>query len=61
MSKIYVYEEVSGKYFYSDAGSDYNNIIFDIPSGCNFTMKEPPNSDETWRWIDDKWIADQPS
>lgn len=60
MIKIYVYSKDSGLLSYIDTGlEDY--VLLDIPDKCDFTLTPPPNTYEPWRWIDDKWIADQPS
>lgn len=61
MPKIYIYEEDGGKYVYNDTGNDPSNMLSDIPIGHDFTLREPPNTYETWYWIDSKWTADQPS
>lgn len=57
---VYVYYKDSGKYVYHDSGHP-KYTIKDIPSDCDFTLTPLPNTYELWRWIDDKWIADQPS
>lgn len=60
MIKIYVYSRSNGMFLFSDVG-----VIDDVIDGVNknedFTLTPPPDYDHVWRWIDDKWIADQPS
>lgn len=57
---IYVYYIESGLFRHEDFGlAKY--VMKDMPDGCDFTLTRPPDYDHVWRWIDDKWIADQPS
>lgn len=52
---VYIYETSTGLMQYQDMGSP-QNVIDDIPIGCDFTLKAPPNNHDKWRWIDDKWV-----
>lgn len=57
MVKLYVYDKKTRLYKYSDAGlEDY--VLVDIPEGFDFTLAPPPNTHEKWKWIDNKWVAD---
>lgn len=57
MIKLYIYDKGTGLYKYSDTGlEDY--VLLDMPPDADFTLTPPPNTYETWRWIDDKWVAD---
>lgn len=55
MIKLYIYEIESGKYKYNDNGME-DAVLYDIPDGHDFTLKEPPNTYESWKWVDDTWI-----
>lgn len=36
-----------------------NNIMYAIEyEDKDFTLTQPPNTHEQWRWIDNKWVAD---
>lgn len=57
---IYVYSKQDRAYVYSDTGHPMHTTQ-DVLNDFDFTLTPPPDHDHTWRWIDDKWIADQPS
>lgn len=57
MIRLHIYNKLTGRFQYSDSGpEDY--IFLDMPEDCDFTLLEPPNSYEAWRWIDSKWTTD---
>lgn len=60
MIMLYVYSIESGLFMYEYTGKPEhtNNGIL---AGCDFTLTKPPDYDHVWRWIDNKWVADQPS
>lgn len=57
--KMYVYRSLDGVFMY-----EYTNIpeyaLKDLGTDKDFTLAPPPDSDNQWRWIDDKWVADEP-
>lgn len=55
--RIYVYSKKSGAICYEDTGTP-SDVINDIKDDMDFTLTPPPDYDRVWRWIDDKWIAD---
>lgn len=60
MIRIYVYDKASGLPIREDLGLA-SHVMYDIKDSMDFTLTPPPDYDHVWRWIDDKWIADQPS
>lgn len=57
MIKVYVYKNSNGLMVGEFIGSP-DEVLKDIPSDCNFTLKEPINYRQPWYWIDDKWTTD---
>lgn len=61
MIKLYIYSKDGGRLLYEDTGQP-EFVIHDLQDGTDFTLTPPPDYSHTWRWIDNKWIADeQPS
>tara|TARA_R110000751_G_scaffold69578_1_gene141244 strand:- start:204 stop:383 length:180 start_codon:yes stop_codon:yes gene_type:complete len=58
--EIHVYNTDSGEYISSLSG-DIDMLMLNIKEGQDFTLESLPYSYGQWRWIDDKWVADQPS
>lgn len=58
--KLYVYMK-NTKVFDCELVGSIDSLIENISDDKNFTLTPPPDYDHVWRWIDDKWIADQPS
>lgn len=57
MVKLYIYKKSTGLFGYSDTGvPEY--VLLDIPQEFDFTLTPPPNTHETWYWIDNKWTTD---
>ena len=54
---IYIYDKKTKVLVYQDSGGAAD-IVRDIPVDCDFTLTPPPNTHEKWRWIDNKWVAD---
>ena len=59
MIKLYIYNIDTGIYAYSDTGVE-EYILYDIPDGFSFTLVPPPDYEHVWRWVEDKWVADEP-
>lgn len=57
MIKIYVYKKSDGQLISEYSGST-EGVLADIPTDCDFTLAPVPDFDQTWRWLDDKWVAD---
>lgn len=59
MIKLYLYNKDTLIFLREDVGhSQY--VISDMPDHLDFTLTAPPDYDHVWRWIDDKWMADDP-
>ena len=54
---LYIYKKNTGLFMYTDSG-DPDLILYDLGEDKEFTLISPPDYDHQWRWIDDKWIAD---
>lgn len=39
---------------------DANSLLDNIDSDKDFTLTPPPDYEHVWRWIEDKWVADEP-
>ena len=57
--KLYIYELDTCKFVYEDTGSA-DDIIRDLGDNKGFTLTPPPDYNHVWRWIDTKWVADEP-
>ena len=57
--RIYVYKKES-KIFSHVEGGEPTSIIEYMDVGDDFTLVQPPDYDHVWRWIEDKWVADEP-
>lgn len=57
MIKLYIYNIADGHFLYEDSGQP-EFIIIDLGNDKDFTMAPPPDYTQQWRWIDNKWIAD---
>lgn len=57
MMQLFIYRKSDGVFMYEDTGST-DGIIYDLGIDKDFTLTPPPNSHEQWRWIDNKWVAD---
>lgn len=57
MIKLFVYQRSDGLLVYESLGTA-KYVIYDILPEHDFTLTPPPDYDHVWRWIDDKWIAD---
>lgn len=60
MIEIYTYRKKDNLFIHTETGSP-SGIFNDLSDDYDFTLTPPPDYDHVWRWIDDKWIADQPS
>lgn len=57
MIKLYIINSSDGSFLYEDAGS-IDSVISDLDDDKSFTLQPPPESNNKWRWVDNKWIAD---
>ena len=57
MLKVYIYRKLDSVFVKEDVGSE-GHVMNDLASDMDFTLTSPPDYDHVWRWIDDKWIAD---
>lgn len=57
MSNIKVYELREDGSFKGYLTGDIDSVFLTL-SESQFTLTPPPDYDHVWRWIDDKWIAD---
>lgn len=56
---LYLYNKEDNTFHHIEGG--YTNAIIEyIDEGYDFTLTPPPDYDHVWRWIDDKWVADEP-
>lgn len=58
MIRIYIYRKSDGVYM-QDHISNYSAVLHFDDDEMSFTLTPPPNSEQPWRWIDDKWITDE--
>ncbi|MGO3282480.1 MAG: hypothetical protein ACTIKC_06795 [Psychrobacter sp.] len=55
--KMYVYRIFDGLFMYEYTNNpDY--ALIDLGDDKDFTLAPPPDSEHQWRWIDNKWVAD---
>lgn len=56
--KGYIYRLSDGLFMYEHIGPpDY--VIHDLQKDKDFTLTPPPDSEHQWRWLVDKWVADE--
>lgn len=58
MVKLYIYNVETGLLSYVRTGV-VDNVIVDIPDNYDFTLTPPPDYEHIWRWIENKWLADE--
>lgn len=58
MIKVYVYSTDTGL-LVSELTGICDIVILNITEGEDFTLTAPPDYAHTWRWVDDKWVADE--
>lgn len=59
MIRIYVYDKASGLLIREDYGLA-SHVMHDIKDNMDFTLTPPPDYVHVWRWVEDKWVADEP-
>lgn len=59
MIKLYIYNTGDGLFVKEEVGSE-GLVITDIHPDNDFTLAPPPDYGHVWRWIEDKWVADEP-
>lgn len=57
MITLHIYRKSDGVFLYSDSSLE-DWVLSDIDSDNDFTLTRPPDYKNVWRWIDNKWIAD---
>lgn len=57
MIHLYIYSTVNNTFLRSEMGSP-NYIFIDLKDGEDFTLTKPPDDVRLWRWMDNKWVAD---
>jgi len=56
MIRLYVYQMSDGLFLYEDIGRA-NYVIHDLGEDKDFTLTQPPDYNQSWYWIDDKWTT----
>lgn len=56
---IYIYCQNGGNFLRSRAGSTEAVMLTTEANSEEFTLTPPPDSEHVWRWVDDKWVADE--
>lgn len=59
MIKLYIYRVTDGCFICEDIGPE-QYVTSDITDDRDFTLTPPPDYEHVWRWVEDKWIADEP-
>ena len=59
MIKIYVYDKNTLRLSRVDIGMA-EDVMRDVGNAFDFTLAPPPDYKHIWRWIEDKWVADEP-
>ncbi len=60
MIKLYIYNTETGGLIREDTGlAAY--VIHDLGKNEDFTLTAPPNYEQPWYWIDDKWTTEPAS
>ena len=54
---LYIYSKDSGIYLYRDNGN-VDGALYDMGDDKDFTLTPPPDYDQSWYWVDNKWITD---
>ena len=59
MITLYLYEKLSGLFKQIDKGIA-SELMRGLVEEYDYTLTPPPDYENQWRWIDDKWLADEP-
>ncbi len=59
MITIYIYSLSTGLMI-SELTGTYDAVILNVREGFDFTLTPPPDYNHVWRWIENKWVADEP-
>ena len=59
MITLYLYEKLSGLFKQIDKGIA-SELMRGLVEEYDYTLTPPPDYENQWRWIDDKWVADEP-
>lgn len=57
MIKLYLYDKNTLYFLREDVGHP-QYVIKDMPAYLDFTLTPPPDYHRPYRWIDNKWVAD---
>ena len=57
---LYIYCNNGKNFLRSRSGSIEAVIDTTEKNQDSYTLTPPPDSEHVWRWIDDKWVADEP-
>ena len=59
MVTLYIFKKATGEYLYQDIGNP-EYVIKDLGDDKDFTLTQPPSSEQQWYWYDNQW-HDKPS
>lgn len=54
----YIYDKRNGRFLQEVVGNS-KGILENLKANLDFTLVRPPDYDHVWRWLEDKWIADE--
>lgn len=57
MIQLYIYKKSDGTFMYEDTGS-LTGVLNDISENLDFTIKRYPSDGNTYKWIDNDWLAE---
>ena len=55
MIQLYIYRKSDGLFMYEDTGST-GGIIHDLGEDKDFTLVPLPDTENQWRWEEDRWV-----
>ena len=54
MVTLYIFKKATGEYLYQDIGNPAY-VIKDLGDDKDFTLTQPPGSEQQWYWYDNQW------
>lgn len=54
MIRVFVYKKENGLLVSEFVGA-INEVLKDVPTDCDFTLKAPENYRQPWYWYDNTW------
>ncbi|MEZ7502279.1 hypothetical protein QO189_07320 [Psychrobacter sp. Arc29] len=57
MIKLYIYSLLDNRFLYEDTGS-IDVILSNLGNDKDFVLTPPPDYDQQWYWMDDKWTTE---